>query len=124
MRTAFLDTAVVEFSASLPGRLKINRGITKYLLKKAAARYFPVEMIQRKKEGFLMPITQWLWRDLQTYVRDVLAADRVRRAGVFDPEAVGRLVDRLYATPTADYRQVNQVYALLVFHEWHDLYFS
>jgi asparagine synthase (glutamine-hydrolysing) len=124
VRTAFLDTAVVEFAAALPGRLKINRGVTKYLLKKAAARLFPDEMVHRKKEGFLMPITQWLLRDLQPYVRDVLAPGRVRHAGVFDPVAVGALVDRLYATPTADYRQVNQVYSLLVFHEWHSLYFA
>lgn len=124
VRTAFLDTAVVEFAAALPGRLKIKDGITKYLLKKAAARYFPAEMVHRKKEGFLMPVTQWLLRDLQAYVRDVLAPARVRRAGVFDPARVAALVDRLYATPDADYRQVNQVYSLLVFHEWHDLYFN
>jgi asparagine synthase (glutamine-hydrolysing) len=124
VRTAFLDTAVVEFSAALPGRLKIKDGVTKYLLKKAAARYFPSEMIHRPKEGFLMPITQWLLRDLQPYVRDVLAPSRVGRAGVFDPARVTALIDRLYATPAADYRQVNQVYALLVFHEWHDLYLA
>ena len=48
----------------------------------------------------------------------------MRRTGIFEPDAIGSLVDRLYANPAADYRQVNQVYALLVFHEWHDLYLN
>nr|MBA3805781.1 asparagine synthase (glutamine-hydrolyzing) [Acidobacteriota bacterium] len=51
VRTAFLDTDVVTFVAGLPGHLKINNGVTKYLLKKAALRYFPEEMVFRKKEG-------------------------------------------------------------------------
>lgn len=124
VRTAFLDTAVVEFAASLPGRLKIKGGATKYLLKQVAARYFPAEMIHRPKEGFLMPITQWLLRDLQSYVRDVLAPSRVRRAGVFSPAQIEALVDRLYSSGVSDDRQVNQVYSLLVFHEWNDLYLA
>ena len=45
-------------------------------LKQAAARYFPEEMIRRPKEGFLMPVTQWVLGDLQPWVR----ADAVARA--------------------------------------------
>ena len=60
VRTAFLDTAVVEYVASLPGSLKIRDGETKYLLKRAAERYFPTEMAFRPKEGFVMPVTDWL----------------------------------------------------------------
>jgi asparagine synthase (glutamine-hydrolysing) len=122
VRTAFLDTAVVEFAASLPARLKIRRGETKYLLKKVAASYFPPEMLQRKKEGFLLPLTQWLLHDLQPYVREVLAPARVRRAGIFDPVAVSAQVEQLYRAPNAGHRLVNKVYSLLVFHEWHELY--
>ena len=124
LRTAFLDTDFMTFAASLPPGLKIRDGVTKYILKRAAARYFPPAMIGRRKEGFLMPITQWIRGDLQEYVRDTLSLARVSRVGIFEPGAVQSLVERLYATPQADYRQVNQVYALLVFHEWHDLYLN
>jgi asparagine synthase (glutamine-hydrolysing) len=124
VRTAFLDTEVIEFAAALPARMKIRDGVTKYLLKHASARYFPAEMIHRPKEGFLMPITQWLHRDLQSYVRDVLDPARIRRSGVFDAARVASLVDRLYSSDGADYRRANQVYSLLVFQEWYDLYFA
>ncbi len=123
VRTAFLDTQVVEFVARLPGHFKIRGGETKYLLKKAARRFFPEEMVHRKKEGFLMPVTAWIQNDLEDYVRDVLHPARLARHGFFDPASVNALVDRVYA-PGSDYSDVNRVLSLIVFQEWHDLYFG
>ncbi len=121
VRTAFLDTDLVSFIASLPGALKIKNGETKYLLKQAARRYFPDEMVFRKKEGFLMPITQWLLRDLEGYVRDTLSSQRMGKHGLFQTGSIQRLVDGLYQNKS-DYQAVNKVYSLLVFQEWYDLY--
>lgn len=121
VRSAYLDTDVVSFVGKLPGTLKIRRGETKYLLKQAARRYFPAEMVDRPKEGFLMPVTEWVFGDLRKYVADTLAPDRLSAHGLFRPERVRALVDRL-ATPGADYNDVNRVMALVVFQEWHDLY--
>lgn len=120
-RTAYLDTDLVTFVAKLPGRLKIKMGDTKYLLKQAARRYFPAEMVDRPKEGFLMPVTQWMMGDLQPYVRETLSPDRLRGHGFFRQERVAQLVDRLYQ-PGADYTDVNKVLGLVVFQEWYDLY--
>jgi asparagine synthase (glutamine-hydrolysing) len=121
VRTAYLDTDFVSFVAGLPGRLKIKDGETKYLLKKLALQYFPSEMVYRKKEGFLMPITQWLLRDLETYVRDTLSPQRLSKHGLFRSEYVQGLVDGLYQNHS-DHHAVNKVYSLLVFQEWYDLY--
>jgi asparagine synthase (glutamine-hydrolysing) len=123
VRTAYLDTKVVEYVASLPGRFKINDGRTKYLLKRAAERYFPAEMAWRGKEGFVMPVTEWLLRDLETYVRDTLSSGAITRAGIFDPAAVGALVDRFYRE-SGDYAFGNKILSLVVFQEWHDLYLA
>jgi asparagine synthase (glutamine-hydrolysing) len=114
---------VVEYVASLPGRFKINDGRTKYLLKRAAERYFPAEMAWRGKEGFVMPVTEWLLRDLETYVRDTLSSGAITRAGIFDPAAVGALVDRFYRE-SGDYAFGNKILSLVVFQEWHDLYLA
>lgn len=123
VRSAYLDTDFVTFVARLPDRVKIKNGDTKYLLKQAARRYFPADMVDRPKEGFLMPVTQWLLGDLQPYVRDTLAASRLSRHGFFDSVRVTALVDRLYQ-PGADYTDVNKVLALVVFQEWYDRYMS
>lgn len=122
-RSAFLDTEFVTFVAGLPGRVKIRNGETKYLLKQAALRYFPREMVCRPKEGFLMPVTQWFLHDLQDYVRDTLSPSRVGLHGLFRQARVDQLVDRLYQ-PGGDYTHVNQVLALIVFQEWYELYMA
>lgn len=121
VRSAFLDTDVVEYVASLPGSLKIAGGVTKYLLKQAARRYFPAEMIDRPKEGFLMPMTQWVQGPLESWVRDTLAPSRLAEHRVFEPARVADLVERVYQ-PDADYRDVNKVLSLAIFQEWYDLY--
>jgi asparagine synthase (glutamine-hydrolysing) len=121
VRTAYLDTDVVEFVAGLPGRVKIKHGDTKYLLKQVALRFFPAEMVNRPKEGFLMPVTQWFLNDLQDYVRATLSPDRLAGHGFFRQEEVNRLIDRLYQ-PGSDHTQVNKVLALVVFQEWYELY--
>ena len=123
VRSPFLDTDVVEFVAALPGALKMRDGETKHLLKEAAIRYFPEEMVRRPKEGFLMPITAWVLGDLQPWVRETLSPARLARHGLFDPAAVGRLLDRL-REPGADHFTVNRVMALAIFQEWHELYMS
>ena len=121
VRSPFLDTAVVEYAASLPGSLKIRGGETKYVLKQAARGFFPDEMIRRPKEGFLMPVAAWMRGDLEPWVRQTLSPERLALHGVFDIAAVGALVDRLYQ-PAADYRAANRVLALVVFQEWYEMY--
>ena len=123
VRSAYLDTDFVTFVAGLPGCLKIDGGTTKRLLKQAARRYFPAEMIDRPKEGFLMPVTQWFQNDLEPYVRHVLRPEALARHGLFRQASVAALIDRLYQ-PGSDYHDVNRVLALVMFQEWHHLYFA
>src|ERR1051325_5465548 len=123
VRTAYLDTDFVTFIAGLPGRLKIRDGETKYLLKKAALKYFPEEMVLRKKEGFLMPVTEWLLNDLEDYARATLSPERLNRHGIFDQRRVQEMLDALYKEES-DYTHVNKIFALIVFQEWYDLYMN
>lgn len=121
VRTAYLDTDLVNFVTRLPGRLKIKDGETKYLLKQAALRYFPNEMVFREKEGFLMPVTEWILHDLQDYVHDTLSIERLKQHGIFNYRHVSQLVDQIYNTD-ADYTQVNKVLELIIFQEWFEMY--
>jgi asparagine synthase (glutamine-hydrolysing) len=121
VRSAYLDTDVVEFVARIDGARKIVNGETKRPLKLAAARFFPAEMVHRPKEGFIMPVTEWLLSGLESYVRDTLSASRLARHGLFNARAVQALVDHLYAHG-GDHTQVNKVLVLLIFQEWYELY--
>jgi asparagine synthase (glutamine-hydrolysing) len=123
LRSGYLDTELVEFVARIPGDLKLRGGETKHLLKKMALRYFPHDMVYRKKEGFLMPITGWLAKDLQGYVKQTLTQERLAKHGFFRPDSVAAIVDDAYAAP-GDYLRMNKVFTLLVFQEWYELYFN
>jgi asparagine synthase (glutamine-hydrolysing) len=119
VRSAFLDTDFVTFAARVPGRLKIKDGETKYLLKQAARRYFPDEMVFRPKEGFVMPINAWLLGNLKDYVLNTLSPARLADHGLFAPHAVGRLLNDFYGGKT---ECANKVLSLLAFQEWFTLY--
>lgn len=121
VRAPFLDTRVVEFVAGINGWRKIRDGETKRLLKRVAEQFLPHEMVHRPKEGFIMPVTDWILSDLEDYVRGTLSPSRLSRHGLFRPDMVHTLVDRLYRDG-ADHVHVNRVLVLLMFQEWHDLY--
>ena len=119
IRSAFLDTDLVTFVSKLSGRWKIREGQTKYLLKRAALRYFPEEMVCRPKEGFVMPVNAWLMRDLEEYVRDTLSVASLVKHGLFKPSAIQRWLDEFYGGRT---EHANKVLSLVAFQEWHGLY--
>ena len=62
-RVPFLDHRLVEYGLWLPSRLKIQQGLGKYVLKRAAEALLPHEIIYRRKMGFPTPIRPWLSGD-------------------------------------------------------------
>ncbi|MDR9409508.1 MAG: asparagine synthase-related protein, partial [Balneolaceae bacterium] len=59
-RVPFLDTRLIDFAMHLPAHAKYRDGITKFLLKKLAARYLPPELMYRKKVGFGFSNDLWI----------------------------------------------------------------
>ena len=55
-RSPFLDTAVVEFGASLPDRLRMRFGKGKVLLRRAMKGILPESILERGKMGFGAPL--------------------------------------------------------------------
>jgi asparagine synthase (glutamine-hydrolysing) len=119
IRTGFLDTDVMEFAARIPGRFKIHDQEVKSVLKRAARGFIPDMAIDRPKEGFVMPVNQWLNTWLFDYAARALAPERLRVHGFFDPAAVGSLLERFRAGET---RLANRVLNLLCFQVWHEIY--
>ena len=118
-RTAYLDRDFVDLAASLPGHLKIRDGEVKYILKRAATPYLPPELIERRKEGFVMPVNAWLGAGLADFTREALAAPRVARAGLVRPDAVAELVARFQGGEAA---LANRVLSLIALQLWWEDY--
>ncbi len=68
-RPPLIDKDIVEFAAKLPDKYKINGKIQKYILKKAAEKYLPKEIIYRPKAPFGTPLRAWMKSGLDTSVR-------------------------------------------------------
>lgn len=96
VRVPFLDYRLVEFAAQLPGQMKINNGITKYILKKAAARFLPEGWVHRPKEGFVLPVYSWMRGALAPFIRSTLSPEKVKRAGFLSVPYVQKLVEDFY----------------------------
>lgn len=94
IRVPYLDRDVVDFACRLPPSLKMKRGMTKYLLRKVAERYLPADIIYRPKTGFGAPVRDWITGDLHSMVQTRLAPERLRKRGIFDPEAVWKLIEK------------------------------
>ena len=91
-RVPLLDHKLVEFAAALPQDLKLKKFTRKYLLKKVSKAWLPPEILNRKKQGFPMPTSQWLRREARTFMRDVLSASALKRRGLFHPPFVEKLM--------------------------------
>jgi asparagine synthase (glutamine-hydrolysing) len=115
VRVPFLDRRVVELAARLPSRLKLRRLTSKYILKRALADVLPRETLRRRKKGFGVPMGRWLRGELAPLVRDVLAPDVIRRAGLFRVAAVERLIAE-HMAGRHDHRK--KLYTLLAFQLW------
>jgi asparagine synthase (glutamine-hydrolysing) len=63
-RVPFLDHKFVELAMSIPSSLKTKGGVLKYILKKSVRGLIPDELIDRKKQGFGVPIQEWVFERL------------------------------------------------------------
>jgi asparagine synthase (glutamine-hydrolysing) len=93
VRVPLLNHELVELAARMPPRLKLRGLRRKYILKRAAERLLPREVVWRRKAGFGAPIRAWLRGPLRPLVGELLSEEAVRRRGLFRPEEVRRVVE-------------------------------
>src|SRR5438552_343201 len=93
VRVPFLNKEMLELTARMPPDLKLRGLKRKYILKRAAEKLLPREIVWRKKAGFGAPIRSWLRGLLRPMVNDLLSEETVRRRGLFRPEEVSRIID-------------------------------
>ena len=90
-RVPFLDHEVVELAARIPSHLKV-RDDGKYILKEAARRVIPGEVIDRPKGYFPVPALKYLEGPYLDYVRDAVSSEAAQTRGIFNPAYLDRLL--------------------------------
>jgi asparagine synthase (glutamine-hydrolysing) len=92
VRVPFLDPELMALVARFPVDYKQRGSLGKWVLRKAMESYLPDDVIYRSKTGFGAPLRHWLRNQLRPLVEDVLSRESLLRRGLFDPDAVRRLV--------------------------------
>lgn len=87
-RVPLLDHRVLEFAWSLPMRMKLREGKSKWLLRQVLYRHVPKELIERPKMGFGIPLDVWLRGPLRAWAQDLLDPSRMESDGYFQVEPI------------------------------------
>jgi asparagine synthase (glutamine-hydrolysing) len=91
-RVPFLDHKFVELALSIPAAIKTRNGVLKYILKKSVRGLIPDELIDRRKQGFGVPVHEWFADRLGDFTRRELR-QFCQETDFFDPAEVTRVLD-------------------------------
>ncbi|MCU1385746.1 MAG: Asparagine synthase, glutamine-hydrolyzing [Acidobacteria bacterium] len=118
-RVPLLDNDVVAFASALPAALKIKNGRRKHVLKEVAATLVPREILDRRKQGFGVPLGTWFRGNLRELFADTLLSPASLQRGYFQPSFVQRIVDE-HLTGKRDHTL--RLWQLVVFEKWQQQY--
>jgi asparagine synthase (glutamine-hydrolysing) len=94
VRVPLLDQKLIEFVATrIPGSMKMAGLETKHIFKRAVSDLVPAEILNRSKQGFGVPIEQWINDQLRDRVRGTLTEPRTQQRGYIEPRYVNLLLD-------------------------------
>jgi len=115
VRAPFLDVEVAEFVNSLPEKYKIKNLTRKYLLKKALKNKLPMNIINRNKKGFGVPLSAWFKTKLKDMLFDILNKNQIAKDGLFNYNYVEKMINE-HLSNKRDYRK--ELWTLLAFQLW------
>ena len=88
-RTPFLDYRIVEFAFRLPQQMKIQNGVTKFILREASKGIIPEQIRTRPdKKGLVTPAPLWLNHELRGWASHL--SERLHKRGIVWPEPKSR----------------------------------
>jgi asparagine synthase (glutamine-hydrolysing) len=114
-RVPLLNNDFVAYATGLPLRMKLRGLRSKFLLKRALRGLLPERILDRPKKGFGIPVAEWFRGPLREQLLGVLAPERIKREGFFEPAVVTRLVDE-HLEGRRDNRK--QLWTLFAFETW------
>jgi asparagine synthase (glutamine-hydrolysing) len=117
VRPVLLDHKVVEQVLALPASIRLQK---KRLLLAATRELFPdglyEELVSRPKGTFTFPFARWLARDLRATMEETFRAERLRRIGLLNPEAVASLWRQYLRSPASV--GWSRIWSLFVLQRW------
>lgn len=121
VRVPLLDHNVVQFANTLPVKYKIDKKMKKKILQDAYRDVLPVELYNRPKKGFEVPLLQWMRKELKDLIlNDLLDDTFIKDQGIFNPDYIKKLKAQLFSSNPGDIHA--QIWALMIFQNWYKTY--
>ena len=115
-RVPFLSHKMVEWALSVPARLKLHRGVGKYILRKAAKPWLPAEILKLPKQGFQIPMASWLRSgQFADFALDTCIQNSAGSSDYLDLDEVLKLFTQ-HRSGASDHSRL--LYAILMFSLW------
>jgi asparagine synthase (glutamine-hydrolysing) len=119
VRSPLLDHKFVELAAHIPSSLKLKAGQSKYIFKKAVSQLLPIEVLNRRKQGFAVPMAGWLRGQLRDFSGDLMLSEDP--LGFLDRKAVGVLWTDHQA---GRYNYSAELWAILMYRLWQKMFLA
>lgn len=115
-RAPLLDHKLIEFAIGIPTELKLKGLETKYIFKKAMEGIVPHEILYREKQGFGVPINEWINLQLKDRIQQTLSDSKTLQRGYFDKKYIQTLLDE-HHKGRRDHS--HSLWVLLMLEYWH-----
>ena len=116
VRVPYLDTALAEYSLSVPFSAKLHRGRTKIALREACRDLLPEDNEALPKKGFVLPLAIWMRDRLDKYFDRFMPNARTKDLGFFDPAYIQTLRE-IHKSGRCDYSY--ELFSIMMFDSWH-----
>lgn len=114
-RVPMLDHRLVEFAWTLPLNIKVYNNTSKWVLKEILAKHIPVELINRPKMGFGVPIDHWLRGPLKEWANDLLSVNKINQGGILNSSIVQKYWNQHL---NGQYNWRDSLWTVLMFQSW------
>ncbi len=118
-RSPLLDHEIAEFSARIPGELKLKGRTLKYIQREVAREFLPPELITREKQGFGFPIAYWLRNELRELTERHLLSSKMVEDGYFSRDYITQIL-REHQDGKVDHHV--RIWMLLNLEIWYGMY--
>ena len=120
VRVPYLDHELVDFVFSLPSEWKLRNGKRKSLLRDAYREILPKQVLQRKKRGFEVPLSEWLKGPLSGMVDELLSKNNIEDQGVLNYQKVKTIIEGSRTNNPGNTSYL--VWSMVVFQKWMNKY--